>query len=203
MNEKDNKLNKGSFLYIGDQEKAQWGYPEGYPYNEQAVIEWDGDTDGLYCVNDTWYLVSDEVISDDVLRNGTITLITENIVTEMPVGPYWDALVQQGLISEDVSGLMEGAVVVVRKPGVSMTGEGPFERTGTYFVNSYGTRADKFVSEIIHPIATVFLPQATSTAHGTVKQMPYLPNATGDVPTAEEFNALLKSLRDAGILATE
>lgn len=31
MSEKDEKLNKGSFLYIGDQDKAEWGYPEGYP----------------------------------------------------------------------------------------------------------------------------------------------------------------------------
>ena len=31
MNEKDDKLNKGNFLYINDEEKAEWGYPEGYP----------------------------------------------------------------------------------------------------------------------------------------------------------------------------
>ena len=31
MSEKNDKLNKGSFLYIGDQDKAEWGYPEGYP----------------------------------------------------------------------------------------------------------------------------------------------------------------------------
>lgn len=31
MSEKNDKLNKGSFLYIGDQNKAEWGYPEGYP----------------------------------------------------------------------------------------------------------------------------------------------------------------------------
>ena len=31
MSEKDEKLNKGSFLYINDEEKAEWGYPEGYP----------------------------------------------------------------------------------------------------------------------------------------------------------------------------
>ena len=140
----------------------QESLPDGYPYKEKTVIEWDGGADGLYCVNDTWYLVSDEVISDDVLRNGTVTLITENVVTEKPVGPHWDALVQQGLISEDVSGLMEATVVVVRKPGVSMMGEGPFERTGTYFVNSYGMRVDKFVSETIHPIAEEFMPALTS-----------------------------------------
>ena len=29
MNEKDNKLNKGSFLYIGDQDKAEWGLSRG------------------------------------------------------------------------------------------------------------------------------------------------------------------------------
>lgn len=34
MSEKDDKLNKGSFLYIGDQDKAEWGYPEGYPHSE-------------------------------------------------------------------------------------------------------------------------------------------------------------------------
>ena len=31
MSEKDDKLNKGSFLYINDEKKAEWGYPEGYP----------------------------------------------------------------------------------------------------------------------------------------------------------------------------
>ena len=31
MSEKENKLNKGSFLYINDEEKAEWGQPEGYP----------------------------------------------------------------------------------------------------------------------------------------------------------------------------
>ena len=141
----------------------QESLPDGYPYKEKTVIEWDGGADGLYCVNDTWYLVSDEVISDNVLRNGTITSIIESGVTKtMPVGPHWDTLVKQGLISEDVSGLMEGTVVVVRKPGVSMMGDGPFERTGTYFVKSYGTQVTKFVSETIHQIAEEFMPALTS-----------------------------------------
>lgn len=37
MSEKDDKLNKGSFLYINDEEKAEWGQPEGYPYVSEPV----------------------------------------------------------------------------------------------------------------------------------------------------------------------
>lgn len=52
MSEKDNKLNKGSFLYINDEEKAEWGQPEGYPWKEIETIL-DGtfefaDYDGIY-----------------------------------------------------------------------------------------------------------------------------------------------------------
>ena len=39
-------------------------------------------------------------------------------------------------------------------------------------------------------------------AAGVIKQASAVANVTA-APTAEEFNALLKSLRDAGILATE
>ena len=54
--------------------------------------------------------------------------------------------------------------------------------------------------ETIHPMAPNFLPQATSATHGTVKQMSYLPNATGDAPTAENFNQLLRELKNAGLM---
>ena len=37
MSEKDDKLNKGSFLYIGDQNKAEWGVPEGYPDGNKPI----------------------------------------------------------------------------------------------------------------------------------------------------------------------
>lgn len=56
-------------------------------------------------------------------------------------------------------------------------------------------------TETTHPISSDFLPLATSTAAGAMKQAAAVANVTA-APTAEEFNALLKSLRDAGILAT-
>ena len=51
------------------------------------------------------------------------------------------------------------------------------------------------------PIDLKRLPAATTTIAGTVKQAAAVADVTA-APTAEEFNALLKSLRDAGILAT-
>ena len=89
MNEMIKEFNKGDLLYIGDNKKAQWGFPDGYPYKED---------------------------------------------------------------------------------------------------------------ETIHTMAPEFLPSASSTTPGTVKQMPYLPNATGDAPTAENFNQLLRQLKNAGFM---
>ena len=72
--------------------------------------------------------------------------------------------------------------------------------TGIYMadgeVSSYNIKSEK-----VYHIAAEFLPLATPTTAGTVKQAAAVANVTA-APTAEEFNALLKSLRDAGILAT-
>ena len=73
---------------------------------------------------------------------------------------------------------------------------------GMYFAKgSGGYISGLYAPETTHPISSDFLPPATPTAAGTVKQAAAVANVTA-APTAEEFNALLKSLRDAGILAT-
>ena len=54
--------------------------------------------------------------------------------------------------------------------------------------------------ETIRSMAPEFLPSATSTTPGAVKQMPYLSNATGDAPTAENFNQLVRELKNAGLM---
>ena len=54
--------------------------------------------------------------------------------------------------------------------------------------------------ETIHPIAEEFLPQATTTISGVVKQMGNINNAAGDAPTAENFNQLLRELKNAGLM---
>jgi Head fiber protein. len=45
------------------------------------------------------------------------------------------------------------------------------------------------------------VPDATTTAKGLVKQAAAVADAAGEAPTATEYNALLASLRSAGILA--
>ena len=45
------------------------------------------------------------------------------------------------------------------------------------------------------------VPDATTTAKGLVKQAAAVADAVGEAPTATEYNALLASLRSAGILA--
>jgi len=45
------------------------------------------------------------------------------------------------------------------------------------------------------------LPAATADAIGGVKMAASVADASGDAPTAEEFNSLLSSLRTAGIIA--
>ncbi|WP_442801395.1 head fiber protein [Serratia rubidaea] len=46
------------------------------------------------------------------------------------------------------------------------------------------------------------LPTATTAAIGGVKQGAAVANAAGEAPTATEYNALLASLRAAGIIAS-
>ncbi|MBO4393411.1 MAG: Head fiber protein [Spirochaetales bacterium] len=46
------------------------------------------------------------------------------------------------------------------------------------------------------------IPDASTTTKGLVKQGAAVSDAAGEAPTAAEFNALLASLRTAGVLAT-
>lgn len=47
------------------------------------------------------------------------------------------------------------------------------------------------------------IPDASTEVKGLVKQGAAIADAAGEAPTATEYNALLASLRTAGILATE
>ena len=49
MSEIIKEFKKGDLLYIGDNKKAYWGLPQGYPYKEEKAFEdiiWDGNTEG-------------------------------------------------------------------------------------------------------------------------------------------------------------
>lgn len=323
MSEKDEKLNKGSFLYINDEEKAEWGYPEEYPRKEVVTIEWDGNTAGkahfdiagysYYKVSDlyfdkgdliyyygsladgnqigsiqvaeqgvmwgdsiVWFVGSPTTIDDPINHGETISVpeaglyvygnetnylknltisYAKKIASEFLPDGYprkerciieWDGTTD-GRASfkikertyykvSELTPNLDGAKYKVTSPLVDSEGTlkivnvsgGAFEYTdtrnidlilaivvnleemgdienGTYFVYLAMDEGIAYTSAVdksgIHTISSDFLPLATPTAAGAMKQAAAVANVTA-APTAEEFNALLKSLRDAGILAT-
>lgn len=205
MSEMIKEFNKGDLLHIDNDGKAQWGYPEGYPWKEGMTIEWDGNIEGLDAVDNAGgtggmlYRVSDVVLSNEQIKTG---IIKTSGGVETSISDYWDTLVNAGVATDDI--VYTDFVVFVRKDNASIEGI-EFKKTGVYFIRvgeDSATYTQKFENKTIHPISSDFLPLATKTAVGTVKQAAAVTNVTA-APTAEEFNALLKSLRDAGILATE
>lgn len=194
MSEEVKEFKKGDLLYIDNDGKAEWGYPEGYPYKEGVTIEWDGNTEGLDAVGGMFYRVSDVVLSNEQIKTG---FIKDNADLELPIAPMWDELAGAGLLTDDIS-IIE-MVAFVRKDNVSFNGV-VFGIAGVYFANKNNHYVTKFTNETIHSMAPQSLPYATTTTPGAVKQMPYLPNATGDAPTAENFNQLVRQLKNAGLM---
>ena len=194
MSEIIKEFKKGDLLYIDNDGKAEWGYPEGYPYKEGVTIEWDGNTEGLDAVGGMFYRVSDVVLSNEQIKTG---FIKDNADLELPIAPMWDELAGAGLLTDDIS-IIE-MVAFVRKDNVSFNGV-VFGIAGVYFANKNNHYVTKFTNETIHSMAPQSLPYATTTTPGAVKQMPYLPNATGDAPTAENFNQLVRQLKNAGLM---
>ena len=185
MNEKDDKLNKGSFLYIGDQNKAEWGYPKGYPYKEIGTIL-DGTFE--FVVNDGLYghQISDENFTFDIGKTYTV---------------IWDGVTYQ-CVAATFDGIpMLGNLGIIGHP--NNTGE-PFVFIGGAVngVSTNDTAATHTITvrlEIVYTISSEFLPQATQSAYGTIKKAAHVPHVT-EAPTSNDFNKLLSALREAGIM---
>ena len=196
MSEIIKEFKKGDLLHIDKDGKAEWGYPEGYPYKEDGVtIEWNGNTEDLFQF-DFYFKISDIILSNEEIKRGTITTSDGTF----PIREGWDNLVQYGMVSEDVV-FIDTIVLFIRKDNAIHNGYTMPEH-GVYFHKGCDSLTSKFTNEATHPISSDFLPLATPTAAGAIKQAATVANVAA-APTAEEFNALLKSLRDAGILATE
>lgn len=124
--------------------------PEGYPYKEGVTIEWDGNTEGLDVVADTYYRVSDAIVSDEQIKVGVMADANGNEQAVTAIAP-WDTFVSMGYVTEDVTSVE--SVVFVRKDGAVFQGV-TFNKTGVYFM----ALVRKFTTEIIHTMAPEFLP---------------------------------------------
>ena len=188
MNEKDDKLNKGSFLYINDKEKAEWGYPEGYPHKGIGTIL-DGtfefeNSSGIY-----QYQFTDE--NFNIVDGKSYTII-------------WDVETYQCITTIVNGGIAFGNLSMF---GQADTGE-PFiftmSTTGTkmvyiYTMDTAATHTITVRGETFIPFSPNFLPQATQTTYGAIKKAAHVPHVT-EAPTSNDFNKLLSALREAGIM---
>ena len=200
MSEKDDKLNKGSFLYINDEEKAEWGVPNGYPWKE--LIEYgpcveDDTIDHFNHLGTIYYKVSSDTPSAEELKSFHVYYPDGSKVIDSSVGDlpkYTDETVFHDRLM--------GFIAVCYKTEIKFNGNKTITvpSTGIYMADG---EVSSFIikSEKVYHIAAEFLSLATPTTAGTMKQAAAVADVTA-APTADEFNALLKSLRDAGILAT-
>lgn len=123
--------------------------PNGYPYADDAVIEFDGDTTGKVSVSDKFYKISDAVLTETEIKRIMIS-VKEGTVPITEAGAM--------TVTSDYIGI-GNTFYFVKTPGVNVTVSGTeyvFPETGVYAVDSMG--AFKLKYETIHPIAAEFLP---------------------------------------------
>ena len=193
MSEKDNKLNKGSFLYINDKEKAEWGYPEGYPKKSVQTTTLMEEQELAFALNDKVYSAQ-LTNAFEIIEGQTYTV-------------NWDGTEYECVgvtIDEDKCGLGN---LYLLKVGDD-TGE-PFSYTynKTYTVGGFMTLdtsashtiSVKITEGAVTPMTSAFLPQATQTTYGAIKKAAHVPHVT-EAPTSNDFNKLLSALREAGIM---
>lgn len=199
MSEIIKEFKKGDLLHINSDGKAQWGLPDGYPHKEQ----------------------SETVI-------GEVTIDAEFAGTSF-AAPFYNTdgnlfCIEEGKQYRVVFDGKEYNCVGIKRSEsihyVSATGETEVSQSNVFFYktctptkinerncalvtlasDSGHTFSISEVSETIYPLDSNLFPNATTTTSGIVKQMFYLPNATGDAPTAENFNQLLRELKNAGLM---
>lgn len=284
MNEKDDKLNKGSFLYINDKEKAEWGYPDGYPHSEiseTTIVDkleisgftYNQDLDAYMGSAESFMelLNSDPTIWDRLMNGNPITIIWDgtpyDCVFNFSIGGFGNLSLMNdsnpdtdepffihtnGILTKENNDSHTVGIKIVDEiiypmdkkylpVGLEVTFEyynGSFTKpkdityddlmkatlsgepitaklfdvnggftTDAFYVGMYGGAFAFIVYAISEDSAGAHMFTCTSETgwtdriHGMNKAA-HVPNAAGDTPTAAEFNALLNSLRQAGILAT-
>ncbi len=215
MSEMIKEFKKGDLLHIDKDGKAQWGFPEGYPYKEGGLVDpvtiICGSSDSYDLINGIFYKVSDIVLSDEEIKNTTVAWYKSGGDTvTYALSERWEEAVSMGLVREQGCMIVKDQseiplLICVRDTSVFSDMGMEFPETGLYLGQThYGHVTEINIperyAETTHPISPEFLSSATTTTLGAVKQMPYLPDAESDAPTAENFNQLLRQLKNAGLM---
>ena len=120
--------------------------PEGYPYITKKIIEWDGDITDKVAVSGTFYKVSDEIPSNDELKESGIMYVTQNAnqtTSSTNISQIWNAYISYGTITSDYAFLEYFAVI--RSANTEIKGT-TFPEPGIYFTKlndtSWTTKLD-------------------------------------------------------------
>lgn len=187
---------------------SSWNDLEDKPFSEEgsgAVIEWNGNTEGMgkgvliesvYTV----YKISDTIISRDEIIGATMGYINPE------TGGYVEEVITEEMVStiEDVMSfkncLFLGQVLFAYDTNVSITGDSDYNLPGTGVWATTYFRKLTYSSTTIHTLDEKFIPDTiarSASSHGLT-----VSDAAGETVTSAEFNALLVALREAGYLAT-
>lgn len=203
MNEMIKEFNKGDLLHIDKNGKAQWGYPEGYPCEIKSVIEFDvdGSKDYTIYIPDEFTKISDATPADLVGSKLTVHIDVGDEALDVDGSLIGSMSTDAGITAYAFKGNDNTVLDVLLIAVIDASNTKGYE-TGTFVFTAGGTANGVLTMIEKQPISSSYLPAATNLTLGAVRQAAAVANVTA-APTAEEFNALLKSLRDAGILATE
>lgn len=184
-------------------------FPGGVGHKEVTevygdTLTWDGNTEGLEMAGNgrqTWYRVSDAVPTKDDCANGvTLYLHLPDGTSSDPMsldGSTAQSLFKDGVFAADIYAIIipTDDYLLIPAMGESVL----FPKAGVWFASGDGVYTSEFtipgyngfktVTEVIKPISEEYLPKAAAVADVT------------EAPTADQFNALLASLRAAGYLA--
>ena len=144
-------------------------YEETEVVNEPLNITWDGNTEGLVCVEapdgTMNYKVSNIILTDEQIKMITET-DSEGYASN--IGEHWGELVELGQVSEDFVASM---AIYVRKDGAEMFGLA-FPEAGIYFCMwSNGdhqtaittTEPIEYTKTVVHKLDKKFLPKAETS----------------------------------------
>ena len=134
-------------------------------YDEQTVIEWDGDTTGLVGANGVLYKVSDVIPAKSDVLGGTITLSNGSAITITPD--------MTGMTDGDSFTIAEFALIIA-SAGVFSDKGFSFTETGIYFMSGSNVHTSKLVygsTKTIDPQylpSDAILPSVTAADNGKV-----------------------------------
>lgn len=147
---------------------ADWNAKEGEPgyvknrthyeetiHHEAVNITWDGNTDGLVCVGDWLYKVSNLALTDEEIKSTAVN----SVFGYFDLGEYWENC----SVSEEIVACLDGLLLFVRKEGAIFY-EYTFPEVGVYVGVEDGTHAISEITiqesyeTVVHKLDKQYLP---------------------------------------------